>query len=47
MDKRKVESQIGSFTLDHGKSGIDLITLRAGGVQHAVGKLSTSPTTLV
>jgi hypothetical protein len=47
MAKRKVGSQIGSLTPDHGNSGIDPIPLCAGGVQHAVGKLSTRATTLV
>jgi hypothetical protein len=47
MAKRKAGSQTGSLTSDHGKSGIDPIPLRAGGVQHVVGKLSTRATTLV
>jgi hypothetical protein len=47
MAKRKVESQIGSLTPDHKKSGIDPIPLRAGGMQHAVGKLSMKSTTLL
>jgi hypothetical protein len=47
MAKRKAKSQIGSLTPDHGKSGIDPIPLRAGGVQHVVGKLSIRATTLV
>jgi hypothetical protein len=47
MAKRKVRNQIGNLTPDHGKSGIDLIPLRASGVRHAVGKLSTRATTLV
>jgi hypothetical protein len=38
MAKRKVESQIGSLTLDHRKLRIDPIPLRAGGVRHVVGK---------
>jgi hypothetical protein len=47
MAKRKARSQIDNLTLDHKKSGIDPIPLRAGGVQHAVGKLLTRATTLV
>jgi hypothetical protein len=47
MAKKKVGSQTGSLTPDRGKSGIDPIPLRAGGVRHAVGKLSTRATTLV
>jgi hypothetical protein len=46
MAKRKVGNQIGSLTPDHGKSGIDLIYLRAGSVQHVIGKLSMKDTTL-
>jgi hypothetical protein len=45
--ERKVRSQIGSLTPNHGKLGIDLIPLRAGGVWHVVGKLLTRATTLV
>jgi hypothetical protein len=44
MAKRKVESQIGSLTPDHYKSGIDLISLCVGGVRHTVGKLSMTVT---
>jgi hypothetical protein len=47
MAKRKVGSQIGNLTPDHGKSRIDPIYLRAGVVQHVVGKLSTRATTLL
>jgi hypothetical protein len=47
MAKRRVESQIGNLTPDHKKSGIDLIFVRADGVQHIVGKLSTRVTTLL
>jgi hypothetical protein len=47
MAKRKVRSQTGNLTPDHGKSGINTIPLRAGGVWHVVGKLSTRDTTLV
>jgi hypothetical protein len=39
MAKRKVESQIVNLIPDHKKSGITLISLRAGGVSHIVGKL--------
>jgi hypothetical protein len=39
MVERKAESQINSLTPDHKKSGIDLIPLCAGEVQHTVGKL--------
>jgi hypothetical protein len=47
MAKRKVGNQIGNLTFDHKKSGIDLILLLAGGVQHAIEKLSMRATTLV
>jgi hypothetical protein len=47
MAKRKAGSQIDSLTPNHGKSGIDPIPLRAGGMQHVIGKLSTRATTLV
>jgi hypothetical protein len=47
MAKRKVGSQTGSLTLDLGKSRIDTIPLREGGMQHVVGKLSTKITTSV
>jgi hypothetical protein len=47
MAKEKNESQIGSLTHDHGKSGIDLIPLRAGDFRHVVGKLSMRATTSV
>jgi hypothetical protein len=43
----KAESQIGSLTPDHQKSKIDLTPMCAGGVQHAVGKLSTRVTSLL
>jgi len=45
MAKRKVESQIGSLTPDHQKSGIDPALMRAGGVRHTIRKLSTRATT--
>jgi hypothetical protein len=47
MAKRKVENQIGNLTLDHKKSGIAMISLRAGGVRHTLGKLSIRATTLL
>jgi len=47
MARRKVGSQIGSLTLDHQKSRIDLISLCIGGVQHTIGKLLTRATTLL
>jgi hypothetical protein len=47
MVKRKVGSQIGNLIPDHRKFGIDPISLRAGGKQHAIGKLSTKIKTLV
>jgi hypothetical protein len=45
MAKRKAGSQIDNLTLDHKKSGIDLMSLRSGGMQHAVGKPLTRATT--
>jgi hypothetical protein len=45
MAKRKVGSQTGSLIPDHKKLGINLTPVRAGGVQHNVGKLSTRATT--
>jgi hypothetical protein len=45
MSKRKAGSQIDSLTPDHKKSGINLISLRAGGVWNTIGKLSTRATT--
>jgi hypothetical protein len=47
MAKRKVRSQIGSLTPNHQKSGIDPISLCAGGVQHVVEKLSTKAIALL
>jgi hypothetical protein len=40
MVERRAESQIGSLTPDHKKSGIDPILVRAKGVRHTTGKLS-------
>jgi hypothetical protein len=45
--KRKVRSQNGSLTLDHKMSGIDPTSMRAGGVQHTVGKFLMKATTLL
>jgi len=36
MVKRKVESQIGNLTPDHGKLGIDPNYMRVDGVQYAM-----------
>jgi hypothetical protein len=47
MAKRKAESQTGSLTLDHWKSGIDPTLVCAGGMQHTVGKLSRRATILL
>jgi hypothetical protein len=47
MTKRKAGSQIDNLTFDHEKSGIDPILLRAGGVRHAIEKISTRATTSV
>jgi hypothetical protein len=47
MAKRKAKSQIGSLTPDHKKSGIDLSSMCAGGMRHAIRKLSTRFTTLL
>jgi hypothetical protein len=45
MVKRKAGSQTDSLTPNHKKSGIDLVSSCAGGMQHAIGKLSTRATT--
>ncbi len=47
MAKRKTGSQINNLTPNHKMSGIDVTSVRAGGVQHTVGKLSTKATTLL
>jgi len=47
MAERKVNSQIGNLTPDHYNSGIDLISLRANGVQHTIEKLLTRIATLL
>jgi hypothetical protein len=46
MTKRKAGSQIGNLTPNHKKSGIDSISLRAGGMRHTIEKLSMRDTTL-
>ncbi len=45
--KRKVRSKTSSLIPDHKKLGLDLTSMRAGGVQYAIGKLSTRATTLL
>jgi hypothetical protein len=45
--QKKGQESNGNLTPDLDKSRIDPIPLRAGGVQHAVEKLSTRATTLV
>jgi hypothetical protein len=47
MAKRKAGSQIGSLTLDHKMSRINPTSVRAGGVQHTVEKISTKAKTLL
>jgi hypothetical protein len=47
MAKREADSQTGNLTPDHKKSGIDPISLREGGLQHVVRKLSMRATTLL
>jgi hypothetical protein len=47
MVKRKVGSQTGNLTPNHEKSGIVAIPLHAGGVRHAVRKLSMRAMTSV
>jgi hypothetical protein len=47
MAKKKAESQIGNMAPDHKKSRIDLTPMRAGGVRHTVGKLSTRAKTFL
>jgi hypothetical protein len=37
---KKKSREFDSLTPDHKKSGIDPTSVRAGGVKHAVGKLS-------
>jgi hypothetical protein len=44
--KKKAGSQIVNLIPDHQKSGIDPTSRRAGGVRHAIGKLSTRATSL-
>ncbi len=45
--KRKAGSQIDNSTPDHKKSRIDPTLVRAGGVQHTIGKLSMRATTFL
>jgi hypothetical protein len=45
--KEGAGSQIGNLTPDHKKSGIDPIPVCAGGVQHAIEKLSRRATSLL
>jgi hypothetical protein len=47
MAKRKARNQIGNLTPDHKKLGIDLISLRVGGMRKSVGKLSMRAITLL
>jgi len=47
MAKRKVESQTGSLTLDHKKSGIDLTFVGADGVRYTIEKLLMRATALL
>jgi hypothetical protein len=47
MAKRKVRNQTKNLTPDHQKSGINPTPMRAGGVGHTIGKLSTRVTTLL
>jgi hypothetical protein len=47
MVKRKVGSQIVNLTPDHKKSGINLMSLCEGDMQHPVGKLLTRVITLL
>jgi hypothetical protein len=47
MGKRRAGSQIGSLTPDHWKSGINLFPKSELRVQHSVGKILMSVTTLV
>jgi hypothetical protein len=47
MAKKKVGNQTGSLTPDHEKSGIDLISLRVGNIQHIVENLLMRATNLL
>jgi hypothetical protein len=47
MAKRRVRNQSANLIPEHQKSIIALIYLRASGVPHIVGKLSTRDTTLL
>jgi hypothetical protein len=45
--KKKGHNQTNNLTPNHKKSGIDPIFVRADGVRHTVGKLSTRATTFL
>jgi len=45
--KEKLGVKIGNLTPDHKKSRINLTSMRAGGVQHVVGKLLIRAATLL
>jgi len=47
ITKRRVGNQIDNLISNHKKSGITLISLRSGCVQHIVGKLSIRNTTFL
>jgi hypothetical protein len=47
MVERRVGSETDSLTPDHYKSGIDLISVCAGKMQHTVGKLLRKTTSLL
>jgi hypothetical protein len=47
MAKRKAESQTTNLIPNHKKSRIDLISVCAGDMQYAIGKLSTRAATLL
>jgi hypothetical protein len=45
--KERLKVKIGNLTPDHKKSRINPTSVRAGDMQHVVGKLSTRATTLL
>jgi hypothetical protein len=45
--KNNNKVDLKSLIPDHEKSGIDLTSVRAGGVRHTIGKLSTRAKTLL
>ncbi len=47
MPKKKARSQTDNLTPDHQKLGIGPTSSCAGGVQHAIGNLSTRATSLL